>query len=68
MAGKLGPVSRLAVYREAFSSLPDRYLGADAGFDATYQVRLADIGRTWEVRCTTTVPAYARAARAARPT
>ena len=52
MAGKLGPVSRLAVIDEAFSSLPDRYLGADAGLDATYQVSLSDIGRTWEVRCT----------------
>jgi pimeloyl-ACP methyl ester carboxylesterase len=37
---------------EAFRSLPDRYLGADPGFDATYQITLGDIGRTWEVRCT----------------
>ncbi|MGZ4183669.1 MAG: alpha/beta fold hydrolase, partial [Solirubrobacteraceae bacterium] len=35
-----------------FASLPERYLGADPGFDATYQIRLCDIGRTWEVRCT----------------
>jgi pimeloyl-ACP methyl ester carboxylesterase len=47
-----GPVPRLAAIDEAFSSLPDRYLGADRGFDATYQVSLSDIGRTWEVRCT----------------
>jgi pimeloyl-ACP methyl ester carboxylesterase len=35
---------------EAFASLPGRYLGAEPGFDATYQVRLGDVGRTWEVR------------------
>ena len=34
----------------AFASLPGRYLGAEPGFDATYQVRLGDVGRTWEVR------------------
>jgi pimeloyl-ACP methyl ester carboxylesterase len=38
---------------DAFRSLPARYLGAPPGFDATYHVRLGDIGRTWEVRCTT---------------
>src|SRR4051795_3570340 len=37
---------------EAFRSLPSRYLGAEPGFDATYHVRLGDIGRSWEVRCT----------------
>ncbi len=35
---------------KAFASLPARYLGADPGFDATFQVRLGDVGRTWEVR------------------
>jgi pimeloyl-ACP methyl ester carboxylesterase len=35
----------------AFRSLPERYLGAGPGFDATYQIRLCDIGHTWEVRC-----------------
>ena len=35
---------------EAFRSLPSRYLGADPGFDATFQIRLGDVGRTWEVR------------------
>src|SRR5919204_1423162 len=35
---------------EAFASLPERYLGADPQFDATFQVRLGDVGRTWEVR------------------
>src|SRR3954466_6397647 len=37
---------------EAFATLPSRYLGADPGFDATYHIRLGDIGRCWEVRCT----------------
>jgi pimeloyl-ACP methyl ester carboxylesterase len=36
----------------AFRSLPERYLGAEPGFDATYHIKLCDIGRTWEVRCT----------------
>ena len=36
--------------REAFADLPQRYLGADPGFDATFQIRLGDVGRTWEVR------------------
>src|SRR3954466_8007775 len=37
---------------EAFATLPSRYLGAEPGFDATYLIRLGDIGRCWEVRCT----------------
>jgi pimeloyl-ACP methyl ester carboxylesterase len=37
---------------EAFASLPERYLGAEKGFRATYQIRLGDIGRTWEVHAT----------------
>ena len=44
---------RLAAVEQAFRSLPDRYLGADPGFDATYQIKLTDLGHTWEVRCTT---------------
>ena len=48
----IGPLRRPAAVDEAFASLPDRFLGADPGFDATYQIRLCDIGRTWEVRCT----------------
>lgn len=34
----------------AFAELPDRYLGAPPDFDATFQIRLGDVGRTWEVR------------------
>jgi pimeloyl-ACP methyl ester carboxylesterase len=44
---------RLGLVDEAFRTLPERYLGAEPGFDATYHVRLGDVGRTWEVRCTT---------------
>ena len=36
--------------RDAFKELPDRYLGADHDFDATFQVRIGDVGRTWEIR------------------
>jgi pimeloyl-ACP methyl ester carboxylesterase len=41
---------RLRRAEEAFASLPARYLGAEPDFDATFQIRLGDIGRTWEVR------------------
>jgi pimeloyl-ACP methyl ester carboxylesterase len=43
---------RLSQVEAAFHSLPDRYFGAEAGFDATFHVRLADVGHTWEVRAT----------------
>ncbi len=52
MAGRPSPNQRLTAVEEAFRSLPDRYLGADPGFDATYQITLCDLGHTWEVRCT----------------
>jgi pimeloyl-ACP methyl ester carboxylesterase/putative sterol carrier protein len=62
MGTPTGQVATLAARRAnrvriAFAELPDRYLGADPGFDATFQVRLGDVGRTWEVhakgaRCT----------------
>lgn len=42
----------LAAVDAAFRSLPDRYLGANPGFDATYHIRLGDLGHIWEVRCT----------------
>lgn len=42
----------LGVVDNGFRSLPDRYLGADPGFDATYHIKLCDLGHTWEVRCT----------------
>ena len=43
---------RLALVEKAFCSLPERFLGADSGFDATYRIRLGDLGHTWDVRCT----------------
>jgi pimeloyl-ACP methyl ester carboxylesterase len=42
----------LGAVESAFATLPDRYLGADPGFDATYHIKLTDLGHTWEVRCT----------------
>jgi pimeloyl-ACP methyl ester carboxylesterase len=41
---------RLRRVEEAFRTLPSRYLGAEPDFDATFQVRLGDVGRTWQVR------------------
>jgi pimeloyl-ACP methyl ester carboxylesterase len=40
---------RLRRVQEAFASLPDRYLGGEEGRDAIVQIRLSDLGRTWEV-------------------
>jgi pimeloyl-ACP methyl ester carboxylesterase/putative sterol carrier protein len=52
VAGRPEHIQRLRIVDEAFRSLPARYLGADPGFDATYQITLGDLGHTWEVRCT----------------
>jgi pimeloyl-ACP methyl ester carboxylesterase len=41
---------RAGLVEQGFRSLPDRYLGAPAGFNATYQLRLGDLGQCWEVR------------------
>ncbi len=57
MSGRRQHAERLALVDAAFRSLPERYLGAEPGFDATYQMVLGDLGHVWEVRCT------ARAAR-----
>jgi hypothetical protein len=43
---------RLGSAEDGFRSLPDRYLGAEPGFDATYHIKLCDLGHSWEVRCT----------------
>src|SRR5215203_3174217 len=40
---------RVRRVEEAFRTLPSRYLGAEDDFDATFQVRLGDVGRTWQV-------------------
>ena len=52
MAGRPSANEGLIAVEQAFRSLPDRYLGADPGFDATYNITLCDLGHTWEVRCT----------------
>jgi pimeloyl-ACP methyl ester carboxylesterase len=52
VAGRPPPNQRLTAVEQAFRSLPERYLGADPGFDATYHIKLCDLGHTWEVRCT----------------
>jgi pimeloyl-ACP methyl ester carboxylesterase len=52
VAGRPEQAQRLSVVDQAFRSLPDRFLGADPGFDATYLITLCDLGHTWEVRCT----------------
>jgi pimeloyl-ACP methyl ester carboxylesterase len=45
--------AQLQLVDSHFRSLPERYLGAHPGFDATYHVKLCDLGHTWEVRCST---------------
>src|SRR3954451_5544698 len=52
MAGSPPHAARLSAAKQAFASLPERYLGAEPGFDATYHVRLGDVGKTWEIRLT----------------
>ena len=44
--------ARLAAVEAGFRSLPQRYVGAEPGFDATWRIVLGDVGHTWEVRCT----------------
>jgi pimeloyl-ACP methyl ester carboxylesterase len=51
---------RLRTVEDAFASLPERYLGAHAGFHASYRIELDDLGVSWAVelddgRCTVTV-------------
>jgi pimeloyl-ACP methyl ester carboxylesterase len=50
--GRVAHAERLAEVELAFRSLPERYLGAEPGFDVTYHIKLCDLGHTWEVRCT----------------
>lgn len=52
VAGQPPNAQRLEVVDKAFRSLPERYLGSNPGFDATYHVKLCDLGHCWEVRCT----------------
>jgi pimeloyl-ACP methyl ester carboxylesterase len=53
-------LERLRRVERAFASMPERYLGTrdgfellgEPGFDARFEIRLGDIGRTWHVRAT----------------
>jgi pimeloyl-ACP methyl ester carboxylesterase len=45
-----GRAALRAEVEDAFGTLPARYLGAEPGFAASYQIRLSDLGRIWEVR------------------
>jgi pimeloyl-ACP methyl ester carboxylesterase len=40
---------RLGEVEQAFASLHKRYLGADAGFHASYRIELDDLGLSWAV-------------------
>jgi pimeloyl-ACP methyl ester carboxylesterase len=40
---------RLRSVEDAFASLPERYLGADPGFRASYRIELDDLGLSWAV-------------------
>jgi pimeloyl-ACP methyl ester carboxylesterase/putative sterol carrier protein len=51
MHGSVGHGGLLADVQGAFRSLPERYLGAPEGRSGTVQIRLADIGRVYQVRC-----------------
>lgn len=52
MAAPAPHAARLAAVQDGFRSLPERYLGAERGFDATFHIVIGDLGHTWEVRCT----------------
>ncbi len=53
MSPRAPHAARLAAVEAGFRSLPERFLGVPAGFDATWRIVLGDVGHTWEVRCTT---------------
>jgi pimeloyl-ACP methyl ester carboxylesterase/putative sterol carrier protein len=50
MRGESTHSQRLRRVEEVFGSLPDRYIGGEDGRRATAQIRLSDIGRTWEIQ------------------
>jgi pimeloyl-ACP methyl ester carboxylesterase len=49
MAGDAIYRHKLRRVEEAFATLPERYLGAEEDYEGTVQVRVEDLGRTWEV-------------------
>lgn len=50
MARRSGTEESEHAIERAFATLPERYLGAERGFDATYRLTFEDIGSVWEVR------------------
>lgn len=67
MSGRVPNAERLAAIESGFRSLPERYLGAERNFDATYQVVLGDLGHVWEVRCTNRAARVRKGATRRRP-
>ncbi len=67
MSGRAEHSERLGLVEAAFRSLPERYLGVDEGFDATYHVVLGDLGHVWEVRCTSRAARVRKGASRRRP-
>jgi pimeloyl-ACP methyl ester carboxylesterase len=65
--GPVPQVSRLSRVEDAFRTLPERYLGAPRGFDATYHVRLGDVGQTYEIRCSEQVARVRKGVSLQRP-
>lgn len=49
MTGQSTQSARLRQVEEAFGTLPERYLGAEEGRHATVEIRLSDVGRSWQV-------------------
>jgi pimeloyl-ACP methyl ester carboxylesterase len=67
VSGRLPQTERLAVVDAGFRSLPERYLGAEREFDATYHIVLGDVGHVWEVRCTSRAARVRKGATRRRP-
>jgi pimeloyl-ACP methyl ester carboxylesterase len=67
VSGRAPNSERLAAVDEGFRSLPERYLGAERDFDATYRVVLGDLGHVWEVRCTSQAARVRKGATRRRP-
>lgn len=67
MSGRAPTAERLAAVEAGFRSLPERYLGAEGDFDATYHIVLGDLGHVWEVRCTSRAARVRKGATRRRP-
>ncbi len=49
MGGSTHHSPRLRQVEEAFATLPERYLGAEEDRHAAVEIRLSDVGRSWQV-------------------